>query len=273
MSLTRTFALVLLPTLTFGAVVLTGSVEPLRAAGRAVPEVSLAGVMVADVVDDSNPDIPRLAFQGTQDSTRLALVVQSTDGSIVGFDRDESTLSSFTDSTGAALRAPDAPFSPFGFFHQILLEGSRLTVEVSGKEAPAPEATWVEARGQLAVHTATDREIHTSERSPFTKDTVVTCGPLTFEVLRSEGSHSGTGRQFEVKTKAPVEHIISWTFVDGDQRYELFRRSSMGFNGMTQLTLECEADVTAGQLELEIWKDPKTVRVPFSVKARVGAVN
>lgn len=273
MSLTRTFAIVLLPTLTFGAVVLTGSVDPLRAAGRAAPKASLSGVMVSSVVDAADPDMPQLAFQGTQHPTRLALVVDDPSGGIVGFDRDASSVESFADSTGRSLLDPESPFSPFGFAERILDGGSRIALELDGALTPADDAAWIEARGEVAVNIAHEKGTWTSERTPMTARTKITCGPYTFEVLRSEPSRWGEGHEFELRTKDPVQHVIAWALVDGTERHELQRSSTMSFNGTSQITLQCEDGATAGSLEIEAWKNPRAVRVPFSLKARVGQID
>ncbi len=272
MSLTRTFALVLLPTLTFGAVLLTGSIEPLRAAGRAAPTASLSGVMVNSVVDAKGPTRPERAFCGTEHGTRLALLVSDPDAEIVGFDRDASAVEAFVDSTGRSLLDPDGQTSPFGFTERILGDGGRLALELDGPRTPAKRATWVQARGEVAVTIARHKGTWSSDRAPIQAGTTMRCGPYTFEVVRAETPRSGEPLELELHTKGPAEHVTSWTLVDGDAQHELRRSSTMSFDGTSRVTLQCPVNPDAAALLIEAWTDPRAVRVPFSLKARVGEV-
>lgn len=273
MSLTRTFALVLLPTLTFGAVVLTGSMQPLRAAGRAVPAVSLSGVMVSSVVDANGPTEPERAFRGTQHGTRLALLVGDPGAGIVGFDREASTIEAFVDSTGMSLLDPESQASPFGLTERILGDSGRLALELNGPRTPADEATWVQARGEVAVTIAHHKGSWTSDRGPIRTGQTMRCGPYTFEVVRAETPRSGEGFELELRTKDPAEHVTSWALVDGNARYALRRSSTMSFNGTSLVTLQCPVSASAASLRVEAWTDPRAVRVPFSLKARVGEMD
>ncbi len=270
MSLTRTFALVLLPTLTFGAVVLTGSIEPLRAAGRAVPSASLSGVMVSSVVDANGPTLPERAFRETHHGTRLALLVGDPGAGIVGFDREASAVEAFVDSTGKSLLDPGSESSPFGFTERILGDSGRLALELNGPRTPADEATWVQARGEVAVTIAHHKGSWTSDRGIIETGQTMRCGPYTFEVVRAERPRSGEGFELELRTKDPAEHVTSWTLVEGDERYDLRRSSTMSFNGTSRVTLHSPVNTGAAALLVEAWTDPRAVRVPFSLKARVG---
>ena len=272
MSLTRTFALVLLPTLTFGAVVLTGSVEPLQAAGRAVPTASLAGVMVSSAVDTDDLEFPERAFRETRYGTRLALLVGDPDAGIVDFDRGASAVTAFVDSTGRSLLDPERHASPFGFTGRTLGSSGRLMVEISGPQTPATRATWVEARGEVAVTIARRKASWSSDRGPIRTGRTIRCGPYTFEVMRAETPRSGEGLELELHTTDRVERVTSWTLLDGDARHELHRSSSMGSDGASRVTLQCPVPPGDAVLLVEAWTDPRDVRVPFSLKARVGEV-
>jgi len=270
MSLTRTFALVLLPTLTFGAVVLTGSMQPLRAAGRATPTVSLSGVMVSSVVDANDPSLPERAFRGTRHGTRLALLVGDPGAGIVGFDREASAVAAFVDSTGRSLLDPGDQTSPFGLTERILGDSGRLALELDGSRTPADEATWVQARGEVAVTIAHDRGSWTSDRGPIRTGSTMRCGPYTFEVLRAETPRTGEGLELEFHTEGPAEHVTSWTFVDGEAQYELRRSAVICFDGTSRVTLHSPVNIGAASLRVEAWTDRRAVRVPFTLKARVG---
>ncbi|MEE2940129.1 MAG: hypothetical protein VX460_07090 [Planctomycetota bacterium] len=272
MSLTRTFALVLLPTLTFGAVVLTGSIEPLRAAGRAAPTVSLSGVMVSDVVDASDANLPERAFRGTQHGTCLALLVGDPGAGIVGFDRDASAVEAFVDSTGRSLLDPDSEASPFGFTERLLGDSGRLALELSGARTPADRATWVQARGAVAVTIAHHKASWSSDRVSIEAGATIRCGPYTFQVTRAETPRPGEGLELELRTRDAAEHVTSWALVDGDAHHELRRSSTMSFDGTSRITLRCPVAPGAAALLVEAWTDPRAVRVPFSLKARVGEV-
>lgn len=267
---TRTAALVLLPTLSFVAVLMAGGAAPLRAAARSGPSATVVGVTVNPVIGDRDADFPQHAFQGTQDQTRLAIVIDSPSGGLVSFDRDGSTVEVFADSTGQGLTDPDSPFSPFGYGERIVDDGQRLAFEVNGAQVPADGARWVEVKGLAAVRIAHQRVTWRAERAPLTKGSEWIAGPHAFEVLRFGESSWGEGYEVELRTKDEVATIIEWALVDGAERHPLERTSTMSFNGTSQITLRCDQELSAGALELVAWKDPKTVRVPFAAKVRVG---
>lgn len=276
MTLLRAASFVLLPTLTLGTVVLTGSARPLRAAARALPTAPTArivGVMVNPALiesDDSN-GFPTLAFQGTMAQTKLAIVVESAEGGIIGLDRDASEVASFSDDTGKSLLEEDSAFGPFGFGDRVLDEGRILAVEVDGKHAPAAAAKSIAAKGSLAVRVAHEKRTVTSEKAEWKKGAEIVAGEFAFSVEANRKAEWGDGFELELQTNGDLAHVVSYVAIEADgTRTELDQNSSMTFGNTTRITLRSDAQVAGGQLEVLYWHGAKVVDVPLEVRAAAG---
>lgn len=270
MSLARTAALVFLPTMTFGAVLMLGSVKPLQAASKNFPVATCVGVMINPILDDAESGMAQHAFQGVMSETKLAMVVHSPTGGIVGFDREESKVAEFTDSTGKSLLA-DSAFGPFGFSNRVLSGGDRLALELDGAGLPAPDATWVTAKGLIAIRIAHEKGLWTSESIAIDANTLLDVGPFEFKILRAEKSSWSDGYEIEVETKSAVDTLTGITAIDDTgERYELRTTSTMSFMGTSRLTLESKSKLLSARFEIEAWKNARTQKVPFSAKMRIG---
>ncbi len=276
MTLLRAATLVLLPTLTVSAVLLTGSAEPLQAAAKALPQkptARLAGVMINPRIiegDDEN-GFPALAFQGTMSETKLALVVELDAGGIIGLDREQSEVTKLSDDLGRSLLDPNSPFSAFGFGERVLDGGRRLVLEIEGKNAPSPVATALAAHGVLAVRVAHEQRTVASEAAEWKKGRSIASGPFGFAVEDSGEAEWGGGYELELQTQSDLTPIVSYIAVLSDgARVELDQRSTMTFGNTTRISLHSEVPLEAGQLEVTYWHDSKLSRVPFQVSATVG---
>lgn len=271
MSLFRATALVLLPTLCVGAVILTGSARPLQAAASNQPSAELVGVMVNREVADSGSDMPQLAFQGTFARTKLALAINSPTGGLIGLDRDASKVGMFADDTGQVLADTSSNFNLFGFGERILSEGNRLTIELDGNEAPAENAKVVRAQGVLVVRIAHETRTWTSESAAAAKGTSYEVGPFTFKVLETGEASWGEGYEIECETQADLDSIIKFEAVAPDGTvHELNRVSTMTFGDTSRVTFVSKVELKTAALRAEAWHGAKKVRVPFNVKAGVA---
>jgi len=234
--------------------------------------VQLAGVMVNPMIDEAADFMPAPAFQGAHAHPKLCLTVDLPGGGIIGFDRAASRAAFFKDSTGRSLLEKDAAFGPFGFGERVLRGGSLLAVEVDGAMAPAPLATWVSSKGVLHVRVAHEQATFTSSYGTFEDGTVLEAGPYKFEVTGFGPSDWGDGFHLKVNSNSSVEGIISYTAIDqAGTRYVMGVGSTLSWDDHVQMSLHMEESVSAASLEIVAWKNPKTVRVPFDVRARVGA--
>jgi len=271
MSLARTAALVFLPTMTFGAVMVLGSIKPLEAASRDLPTATCVGVMINPILDDVEGGMPQHAFQGTMAETKLALVVESPKGGIVGLAKEGSKVTEFVDSTGKSMLDKNSPFGPFGFSNRILDEGRRLALELDGSAMHSADATWISAKGLIAVRIAHEKGTWTSERTTIAPNSLVDVGPFDFKVLRAEKSTWNDGYEIEVETKDDVSNLTAIVAIDdAGERHELRTTSTMSFMGTTRLTFESESEILSAEIEVEAWKNADTKKVPFRVKVRVG---
>lgn len=272
MSHLRAASLVLIPTLTIGAVLVAGSTGPLEAAAGERPSAHLSGVMVNPVIDEGAEHMPAQAFQGTLAQTKLSLVVEAPQGGIIGFDREASGVASFVDSTGASLLDADSAFGAFGFGERVLKGGRLLAIEVEGTEAPSGKATSVSAEGEVHVRIAHDQATHLSEPRSFKKGTTLEAGPFKFDVQRLGKAQWGDGYELEVKSTSDLGAVVGYTAIgSGGTRYVLDVQSMISWGDTSQMTLQMDEEVTSGSLEVVAWKNAKVVKVPFRVKARVGS--
>lgn len=270
MSLARTAALVFLPTMTFGAVLVLGSVKPLQAASRNLPVATCVGVMVNPILDDAESGMAQHAFQGVMSETKLAMIVHCPTGGVVGFDREQSEVAEFTDSTGKSL-LQDSAFGPFGFSNRVLSGGDRLALELDGAGLPAEDATWVAAKGLIAVRIAHEKGLWTTDPITIESNALLDAGPFEFKILRSEKSSWSDGYEIEVETKSAVDTLTGITAIDdAGERHELRTTSTMSFMGTSRLTFESKSKLLSAQFEIEAWKNAQTQKVPFSAKMRIG---
>ncbi len=272
MNATRAATVILLPTLTLAAIILAGSAKPLQAAARALPTASVAGIMVNHSVAESHNGMPALAFQGTQSKTRLAIVVESPEGGIIGFNRDSSEVLTFGDSTGQSLIDPKSPFGPFAFGERVVQGGQRLVVELGSDEAPNANASTVSATGRIDVQIAHEKRRHKSTPFALKPGEVIEVGPYELTVKAYAKSSWNDEYELELSTGAPIEMFTEVVAILGDgTRLELDTRSTMSFDGTTQVSYATETPLKGRvSLEVETWHEPKVRRVPFRVEARVG---
>lgn len=275
MSPTRAAALVFLPTLTFAAVMITGAAPRLRAADSGAPVARCVGVMVNPALEEHEAETddgtPLLAFQNSMARTKLALVVESPGGGIVGFARDDSSLATFEDSTGQKLHDPTSPFGPFGFSERIIKDGERLALELDGDAAPNEGATHIHLKGELGVRIAHEKRVVKSKPVRIRAGESFTAGAFEMNILRAEGSSWGEGYDIELETNENLEVVISYALIGEDgARIELRPTSTMTFMDKTQITLEAPGEVKSGSFEILAWVGAKVVRVPFDARVRVG---
>jgi hypothetical protein len=216
--------------------------------------------------------MPSLAFQGTLSRTRLALVVDSPEGGIIAFDRDSSKVSRFADSTGRSLVDPESPFGPFAYGSRIVQDGRRMALEIESQIAPAPSATSVIAAGTIDVSIAHEKRTYLSPAVLLEDGSLVKAGPIQMTIKSFEPSSWGDGFELRAITEASLTEIIRITAILEDgQRVPLEQRSTMSFNGTTDVTLSCETHLgERAAIEFEAWHDSKTRRVPFEIRANVG---
>lgn len=271
MSLVRAASLVLLPTLTLGAVILSGTAEPLRAAAQSMPKARLAGVMVNHAIDRESDDMPDLAFQSTFARTKFAIVIDNPDGGIIGISREASTIKQFVDDTGKSLVDPDNPFGPFGFGERIVQDGNRVALELESKMAPATGAKFVNAQGSIALRTAHEKSTMTSKTGLFKKGAEFDCDTITFTVISEGTAQWGEGFEIEFETNENIDAIIKYTIIQPDgTEVALEPMSTMTFGTTSRITLNTKQRQATGRLSLEAWTDAKVTQVPFNVSAAVG---
>lgn len=272
MNALRAATIVLLPTLTLAAVIITGSARPLRAAASALPTASAAGIMVNYPIDQDVDGMPSLAFQGTFSKVRLAIVVDNPDGGIIGFDAESSKVTRFADDTGKSLLDPASPFGPFAYGDRIVQDGRRIALELESPVAPAQGAESVTASGTIDIRIAHEKRTYTSQPTPLDEGQVAKCGPMKM-TIKSFGSSSWNDEfELRVVTETSLAAITEITAILGDgRRVALSQRSTMSFNGTTDVTLACDTDLgEAPKIEIEAWHGAKVRRVPFTIEASVG---
>ena len=128
------------------------------------------------------------------------------------------------------------------------------------------------AAGTIDVSIAHEKRTYLSPAVLLEDGSLVKAGPIQMTIKSFEPSSWGDGFELRAITEASLTEIIRITAILEDgQRVPLEQRSTMSFNGTTDVTLSCETHLgERAAIEFEAWHDSKTRRVPFEIRANVG---
>ena len=244
--------------------------------------------------------------------TRVALLLKAGEGAIVGIEPFNSDIKSFEDSTGRdllkAVEADDDGFgSPSGVdgFPRLSADNRQAVVEVVAPRSPAPDATSVTLRAQVAIETAsgtTEAETGVIDLKPGK----VTAEGRAFSIESLEvedfgGGFGMQGDQDQRETLGEAEAqpeaarfetsdlMLTLKFTgdlatgfaslrlldEAGQEIKAERRSSsrssMSFGKTLEVSYAIDRDkLERANIELTVWEGFKQVKVPVDVTVNVG---
>lgn len=233
------------------------------------PVVEFAGIqMVAQSYGDKNNTLR--PFQAFDDGVKVAFLVKSPAGGIIGVETKQGSVESFVDDKGTKLHAAGEFNNGFGSFPGISQDGKAAMFTVEGTIAPAAGATKITVKGKVSLQLATTKE--TVKGGAVAKDGKLTFKALTLTVKKLEKSGSDT--RVEVESPQSMDTIVGVNWLDAAGKKleaEDGGRGSFGFGGKTTYSRDWTVKGTPASVEFTGWTDMKTVSVPFSATVSIGA--
>jgi hypothetical protein len=233
-------------------------------AKAAAPTVSVAGIRV--VGQGYGEDGREAQAFNESPGVGLALVVQSTSGGIIAFDDDSSALGEMTDSEGNSL-LDNASIWPFP---KLTKDGKALIVEMKSQGVPAVGATHVNAKGTIAVTTATGSKPVKVPNVKLANEATFKLGTGVVTVEDVSADETSTSMTF----KGPLSVLGSvrgWKFLDA--KGAAIESSDRGYGRSNDVAFKSISVTTTAKtltLELDVWQGLKQAAIPFDVKAGLG---
>jgi hypothetical protein len=196
----------------------------------------------------------------------LALVVQSKDGGLIAFDEDSSALGEMADSEGNSL-LDNASIWPFP---KMTKDGKAMVVEMKSQGVPAAGATFVTAKGTIAVTTATGSKAVKvpNVRMENAQTFKVGAGVVTVEDVSTDDT--STSLTFK-GSLAVLGSVRGWKFLDA--KGAAIESSDRGYGRSNDTAFKSLSVTTTAKtvtLELDVWQGLKQAAIPFDVKAGLG---
>ena len=233
------------------------------------PAAEFAGIqMVARSYGDKNNALR--PFQAFDDGVKIAFLVKSPAGGIIGVDAKQGSIESFVDDKGTKLHAEGEFKNGFGSFPGISKDGKAAMFTVEGTTAPAAGATKITVKGKVGLQLATKKE--TVKGGAVAKG-----GKLTFKTLAltvNKLEKSGSDTRVEVESPQSMDTIVEVNWLDAAGKKleaDTGGSGSFGFGGKTTYSRDWTVKGTPASVEFVGWTDMKTVSVPFSASVAIGA--
>jgi hypothetical protein len=251
-------------------------IKPLAVSSAAAePIFRVAGVQINSPVDLGREKSNDTAFFGVPPGTHIAVVVTLPTSGIVELDRKKSKVESFQDSTGKDIYQKPKFGSAYGMM-SISKDKQKILFRVSTEKLPAKGAKSVSLKGSvvLKVGTATSKGVR--KRVKLAVGTSFKAGPYSLEITTAEKSEFFDGKfQVQLESKQDFDAIVAVRFLDSkgaELKAESRGSGRMSFGKNTTWTRSYHLDkiVKRATIEIEYWKDMKTVELPYTVQVGVG---
>ncbi len=209
-------------------------------------------------------------FQAFDDGVKVAFLVKSPAGGIIGVESKQGSIETFVDDKGTKLHVAGDFKNGFGSFPGISQDGKAAMFTVEGTIAPAAGATKVTVKGKVSLQVATTKE--TVKGGAVTKG-----GKLTFKTLAmtlKKVEKQGSDTRVEVESPQSMNAIVEVNWLDAAGKKlegEAGGSGSFGFGGKTTFSREWTVKGTPASVEFVGWTDMKSVSVPFDTTVAIGA--
>jgi len=239
-----------------------------KAATNPNPTVSLAGLQVAAKSLGKARFGDTIAFGG-QSGVSLALAVRVAPGTaILDIDDDDCIVDTWTDDKQTDLNIePD-----WGSFPNYTEDLSAGIITVRSPVIPATGSQQVAIAGSLSVTTAAGTRAVQAKKVALTKGTAFKLGTLAATV--SEFEATDTGATLAIKLVGSNTNTIKrLRFLDAaGTELESDTNGSMTSSDESEYSYTLKAKATTATVEIEIWQNLQTTKVPFTLTAGVGSV-
>jgi hypothetical protein len=238
------------------------------AAPKANPVVSLVGLQVAAKSLGKARFGDTIAFGG-QAGVSLALAVRVAPGTVLlDIDDDDATVDTWTDDKQTDLNIePD-----WGSFPNFTEDLSAGIITVRSPVVPAAGAQQVSIAGTVAVTTAAGSSAVQAKKVALAKGTAFKLGTLAASI--SEFEATDTGATLAVKLiGGNTNSIKRLRFLDAaGTELESDTNGSMTSSNESEYSYTLKAKATTATIELELWQNQQTTKVPFTLNATLGSV-
>jgi hypothetical protein len=239
-----------------------------NAAANPNPTVSLAGLQVAAKSLGKARFGDTIAFGG-QSGVSLALAVRVAPGTaILDIDDDDCVVDTWTDDKQTDLNIePD-----WGSFPNYTEDLSAGIITVRSPVIPASGSQQVAIAGSLSVTTAAGTRAVQAKKVALTKGTAFQLGTLAASV--SEFEATDTGATLAIKLVGSNTNTIKrLRFLDAaGTELESDTNGSMTSSDESEYSYTLKAKATTATVEIEVWQNLQTTKVPFTLTAGVGSV-
>jgi hypothetical protein len=239
-----------------------------KAAAKPNPTVSLAGLQVAAKSLGKARFGDTVAF-GNQSGVTLALAVRVAPGTaILDIDDDDCVVDTWTDDKQTDLNIePD-----WGSFPNYTEDLSAGIITVRSPVVPAAGSQQVSIAGSLSVTTAAGTRAVQAKKVALTKGTAFPLGTMAASV--SEFEATDTGATLAIKLVGSNTNTIKrLRFLDAaGTELESDTNGSMTSSDESEYSYTLKAKATTATVEIEVWQNLQTTKVPFTLTASVGSV-
>jgi hypothetical protein len=232
------------------------------------PTVSLVGLQVAAKSLGKARFGDTVAFGG-QTGVSLALAVKVAPGTaILDIDDDDCTVETWTDDKQTDLNIePD-----WGSFPNYTDDLAAGIITVRSPVVPATGAQQISISGSVSVTTAAGTRAVQAKKVALAKGTSFQLG--TFAASIAEFEPTETGASLSVRLAGSrTNNIKRLRFLDAaGTELEAETNGSMTSSDESEYSYTLKAKATSATIEIEIWQNQQTTKVPFTIAAGVGSV-
>ena len=207
----------------------------------------------------------------------LAVLVRSTQKSIVAFDDDASSLDVLQDDRGTDLlvESPDSYQPTFGF-PQVSKDGKAALFDLRGNGMPAEGGTRIRAQGTVVLKVGTTLETARQVNVPLKAGTKIMAGPVPFTIKEvTDGGSFGAQMTVALAADQRLDAISDIQFEDaGGAALETQNAGSFTMSTAGRVSVEKQISfarkVDSATMVVTYWKGLQTVRVPLKLDVGLG---
>jgi hypothetical protein len=232
------------------------------------PTVSLVGLQVSAKSLGKARFGDTIAFGG-QTGVSLAIAVKVSPGTaILDIEDDDCIVDTWTDDKQTDLNIePD-----WGSFPTFTEDLSAGIITVRSPVVPASGAQQVAIAGSLAVTTAAGTRVVQAKKVALAKGTSFQLGTLAAAITEFEATETG-GTVSVRLTGSNTNTIKKLRFLDAaGTELESDTNGSMTSSSESEYSYTLKAKATSATIEMEIWQNLQTTKVPFTIAAGVGSI-
>lgn len=203
----------------------------------------------------------------------VTLFAKETEKKFVGFTKDNSKVV-FKDG-GKDLGGK------FGFWDKISKDGSTMKLEMQSEKLPAADATSVKVEGEVEIILASQVKTLTVDAREFKKGDKLELEHGMGCSIESYGKPKWGDNPLQIefkwqrKTPGKVPELKEVRFYD--ESGELIKSSAAGTtwggsnnNYTTTKSFGIKKSVKKLKIEMDVWSDAETIKVPLDVKVQIG---